>query len=1010
MLVICRAIARVALLVACGFALASQSVLAQGFAPGAADENARPAQQNIVVRAASGQLRLQGQFEAIRGRLAPDDASYRSVGAGVARATYISPVKQRGYYEVFLWWPEGIEGAGSADVLVHSTGGIARRTVDQSVLSGQWNSLGIFELEPGAAPVEMVSRPGFSLVVDAMRMTFLGTEPPPLQIRDPAIPILAVNAPFSASLPAVGGRAPYVWSLLEGPLPSGVSLDPVGGMLAGQPLATGHFEITLRVTDAAGAIVDEPLSLDIVETLGSAATEKSATTQVASAPVAKAGVSPDLSALVGILAATPEGGWARVNLNKFSDVWAPAELRPLKALSNPTPDRIILAWSSFAWDSNRGDLWLYGGGHANYSGNDVYRWHATSRLWERASLPSEIKQDDLGNWNAIDGADNAPSSAHTYDNNIFFPLIDRLVVFGGAAYNNGGTYMREVTPTTSRKTGPYLFDPNKADGDKVGGITGSHVQRVSPHSEVVGGNMWQNRDAWINVTATLPASHLAGCTAYAQENGRDVAYVGANSGSTALALYRFSITNVNDPTTDTWTQVGRYWNAGSDQPSCGYDPIRKLFVRIASNNGYPFAYWDLNTAAPANKDVLVAPTDPTGEFNQLISSGALRPRMCGFDFDAARNQFALWCGDGRVWMLQPSQPPITASGWTIVKQPSPVGAVPNGDQGSGIIGKWKYIQELDAFMGLQDAIAGNIWLYKPIGWHSPAGGGNAPPSISITSPASDATIPAGEAVDITTSSFDGDGFVARVEFFNGSTKIGESLGQPFSFQWLNPPPGRAVLSALATDDAGAQALSSGIPITIQAASSGTVVLQDGTNGYGLTRDTYLSSYHQAANFGSSVTEINQKDSYTNLFRFAIFASEGGPVPDGAVIQSAIFGVYKASSYNVVFNLHRMLKDWSETGATWLQRLPGSPWGAPGALGADIDYASTPDAQASIGWDPGWVQFDVTTAVQAFATGQPNYGWRVRGTSGNLSNNKYFNTREYASDPSLRPKLTIQYAQ
>jgi hypothetical protein len=265
-------------------------------------------------------------------------------------------------------------------------------------------------------------------------------------------------------------------------------------------------------------------------------------------------------------------------------------------------------------------------------------------------------------------------------------------------------------------------------------------------------------------------------------------------------------------------------------------------------------------------------------------------------------------------------------------------------------------------------------------------------------------------VDITTSSFDGDGFVARVEFFNGSTKIGESLGQPFSFQWLNPPPGRAVLSALATDDAGAQALSSGIPITIQAASSGTVVLQDGTNGYGLTRDTYLSSYHQAASFGSSVTEINQKDSYTNLFRFAIFASEGGPVPDGAVIQSAIFGVYKASSYNVVFNLHRMLKDWSETGATWLQRLPGSPWGAPGALGADIDYASTPDAQASIGWDPGWVQFDVTTAVQAFATGQPNYGWRVRGTSGNLSNNKYFNTREYASDPSLRPKLSIQYAQ
>ena len=43
-------------------------------------------------------------------------------------------------------------------------------------------------------------------------------------------------------------------------------------------------------------------------------------------------------------------------------------------VGHPGTRRIILAWSGFTWDPNRGDLLLYGGGHANYSGNDVYRW------------------------------------------------------------------------------------------------------------------------------------------------------------------------------------------------------------------------------------------------------------------------------------------------------------------------------------------------------------------------------------------------------------------------------------------------------------------------------------------------------------------------------------------------------------------------------------------------------------------------------------------------------------
>ena len=221
-----------------------------------------------------------------------------------------------------------------------------------------------------------------------------------------------------------------------------------------------------------------------------------------------------------------------------------------------------LAWSGFTWDPNRGDLLLYGGGHANYPGNDVYRWRGSTRQWERASLPSQIKQDDLGNFQAIDGWDNAPGSAHTYDTNSFFPHLDRMVVFGGAAYQSGTAFAREVTPTTSRTTGPFFFDPSRADPNKVGGTTGSHVQRVAPHPEIIGGQMWANRDIYVNVPVNAgPVVYVNGCAAYADENGKDVAYLGATSGgSTQLNLYKYTASVLGNPSLDTFERVKR-WTA-----------------------------------------------------------------------------------------------------------------------------------------------------------------------------------------------------------------------------------------------------------------------------------------------------------------------------------------------------------------------------------------------------------------------------------------------------------------
>src|SRR5262249_48274416 len=81
-----------------------------------------------------------------------------------------------------------------------------------------------------------------------------------------------------------------------------------------------------------------------------------------------------------------------------------------------------------------------------------------------------------------------------------------------------------------------------------------------------------------------------------------------------------------------------------------------------------------------------------------------------------------------------------------------------------------------------------------------ATGANNPPIVSITSPGANATITAGSNISIDTNTTDTDGNVTLVEFFQGTTKIGEATSSPFRFTWINAAPGRYVLTAKATDN------------------------------------------------------------------------------------------------------------------------------------------------------------------------------------------------------------------
>jgi hypothetical protein len=126
----------------------------------------------------------------------------------------------------------------------------------------------------------------------------------------------------------------------------------------------------------------------------------------------------------------------------------------------------------------------------------------------------------------------------------------------------------------------------------------------------------------------------------------------------------------------------------------------------------------------------------------------------------------------RVWTITSPATP-SASGWTITKAAAPVGPVSTDSIGTGILGKWKYIPNLDVFMGLLDAVKGNIWIYKPYGWVNPGGGGNSAPTVAITAPQAGAQFTQPVDITISADAADGDGSVAKVVFFADGVEIGE---------------------------------------------------------------------------------------------------------------------------------------------------------------------------------------------------------------------------------------------
>jgi len=91
---------------------------------------------------------------------------------------------------------------------------------------------------------------------------------------------------------------------------------------------------------------------------------------------------------------------------------------------------------------------------------------------------------------------------------------------------------------------------------------------------------------------------------------------------------------------------------------------------------------------------------------------------------------------------------------------------------------------------------------------------NVAPNVTLTVPAEGASFTAPATINLTADAGDSDGTVAKVEFFNGATKLGEDAVAPFEFAWTPVFAGTYLMTARATDNEGAGTTSGVVSVTV----------------------------------------------------------------------------------------------------------------------------------------------------------------------------------------------------
>lgn len=187
----------------------------------------------------------------------------------------------------------------------------------------------------------------------------------------------------------------------------------------------------------------------------------------------------------------------------------------------------------------------------------------------------------------------------------------------------------------------------------------------------------------------------------------------------------------------------------------------------------------------------------------------------------------------------------------------------------------------------------------------------------------------------------------------------------------------------------------------------TVVWQPGTE----LEDAFIwdGGANRSKNFGTSPI-LNISNDRNALIRFSLEA-----LPPGARVTDAKLALYLEGGSGVingVLDLHAINRSWVEgiynavnpatgEGVTYSEYDGGNLWSTPGG---DYDVAII-DSLILPAMTSGWYEWDVSSQIQAWLDGAPNYGFLLREGGGDAGDINFVSSDNSAT-PEFHPRLSI----
>lgn len=161
---------------------------------------------------------------------------------------------------------------------------------------------------------------------------------------------------------------------------------------------------------------------------------------------------------------------------------------------------------------------------------------------------------------------------------------------------------------------------------------------------------------------------------------------------------------------------------------------------------------------------------------------------------------------------------------------------------------------------------------------------NAPPTVSITSPAAGASFARPANITINATATDTDGTIDSVQFFQGTTWIGTDKTSPYSFTWSNVQAASYTLTAKAFDNSGASTTSAGRNITVTGNNPPTVSITSPANNASFRTPVNITITATASDLGGSIDRVA-------FYRGSTLISSDNTSPYSAVWNNAPVGTY-----------------------------------------------------------------------------------------------------------------------